>query len=153
MESNESNRNPFLSAHLPLTLLAIAAIMFFASQLGGIKQGSKNMKWQSENADKVLKNLTEANTTLEKNVETRKALVAQSEQLQKQFSDLMKELDELGRAGDKDADLIIKTYGIKINDPTPSSGGAVTAPPAGEKPAGEKPAGDKPAETPKPKQP
>jgi hypothetical protein len=140
MDSYEPNPNPFVSAHLPLTLLGAAAIMFFVAQLGNISQGTDNMRWQSTNADKVIKSLTEARETLDKNVETRKALVAQSEQLQKQFTDLMKELDVLARGGDKDADMIIKGYGIKVNEPP---GGSTPAPPA-EKPA------EKPAEAPKP---
>jgi hypothetical protein len=125
-------RNPFISSHLPLTLLGAAAIMFLAAQLGSIRQGTSNMKWQLENADKVIKSLTEAQKQLNTNVETRKALVAQSEQLQKQFTDLMKELDELSRGGDKDAEMIIKGYGIKVNEPPASNS---TPAPAAEKPA------------------
>jgi hypothetical protein len=134
MDPYEPNRNPFISSHLPLTLLGLAAVMFFVAQLGNISQGTENMRWQSTNADKVIKNLAEARDTLEKNVETRKALVAQSEQLQKQFTDLMKELDVLARGGDKDADMIIKGYGIKVNDPpggTPSAPTPAPTPPPG----------------------
>ena len=146
MDSNEPNQTSFFGPHLPLTLISGAAIMFFASQLGGISQGHDSMKWQQSNAEKMVKNLTEARDTLTKNVDSdeRKALVAQSQQLQKQFTDLMKELDELARAGDKDADLIIKGYGIKVNDPTPSTGGAPSAtpatPPAAPKPEEKPPA-------------
>jgi hypothetical protein len=138
MDTIEENRNPFIGSLLPLTLLGAAAIMFFAGQLGSIKQGTAAMEWQDKNADKSIKNLTEANEQLTKNVEARKALVAQSEQLQKQFTDLMKELDILARGGDKDADMIIKGYGIKVNEP---AGGSST-PAAADKPA------DKPAEKP-----
>lgn len=139
MDSNDSNQNPFLSVHLPLTLIAAAAVMFFIAQLGSISQGSKNMQWQLQNADKGLKNLTEARDTLTKQVETRKALEAQSEQLQKQFTDLMKELDVLARSGDKDAEMIIKGYGIKVSDPPAGTGEAAPAPAAApaEKPAGQ----------------
>jgi hypothetical protein len=141
MDSIEANRNPFISSLLPLTLLGLAAIMFFVAQLGNIRQGSENMEWQSKNADKVIENLTEARATLEKNTETRKALVAQSEQLQKQFTDLMKELDVLARGGDKDAEMIIKGYGIKVNEPP---GGSTSTPAATTPPT---PA---PSETPAP---
>jgi len=142
MDSNEPNQTSFFGPHLPLTLLSGVAIMFFASQLGSISQGSDSMKWQQTNAEKMLKNLTEARDTLTKNVDSdeRKALVAQSQQLQKQFTDLMKELDELARSGDKDADLIIKGYGIKVNDPAPSTGGAPAATPPAEPKKDEKPA-------------
>ena len=126
MDSNEPNQTSFYGPHLPLTLLAGVAIMFFASQLGGIRQGSDSMNWQLENAKKAITSLTEAKENLTKNVdsEERKALVAQSQQLQKQFTDLMKELDEVARGGDKDAELIIKGYGIKVNDPVPGAGSA-----------------------------
>jgi hypothetical protein len=142
MDSNEPNQTSFFGPHLPLTLISGAAIMFFASQLSSISQGSENMKWQQSNAEKALKNLTEAKATLIKNVDgdERKALVAQSQQLQKQFSDLMKELDELRRSGDKDAELIIKGYGIQVNDPTPSTGGAPAATPPAEPKKDDKPA-------------
>lgn len=138
MDPYEPNHNMFAGPHLPLTLLAGAAIMFFASQLGGIKQGSENMNWQLKSADKAIKTLDEGSKTLDENIEKRKALVAQSEQLQKQFTDLMKELDEVARGGDKDAEMIIKGYGIKVNEPPAGAaapaGAAVpaSAPPAGQ---------------------
>lgn len=115
MESNESN--PFFSVHLPLTLIAGAGILFFASQNANIDQGTSSVKWQTENTDKLIKNFDESKKTLEKNVESRKALVVQSEQTQKQFETIMREVDELARGGDKDADLVMKTYGIKVNPP------------------------------------
>ena len=117
--SETEARNPFLSVHLPLTLIAIALSLFFAMQNKSISQNDERMKWQHNNADKAIKSLQEAKTNLEKNVEDRKALVAQSEQTQKQFTEMMKELNDLA-ATDKDAEKIIKGYGIKINDaPTP----------------------------------
>ena len=141
MDSNEPNQTSFFGPHLPLTLLSGAAIMFFASQLSSINQGSENMKWQLTTADKAITNLTTAKDAL-KGVDSdeRKSLVAQSQQSQKQFTDLMKELDELRRAGDKDAELIIKGYGIQVNDPTPSTGGAPAATPPAEPKKEEKPA-------------
>lgn len=142
MDTSEDNRNPYINSLLPLTLLGAAAIMFFASQLGSIKQGNAAMEWQDKNADKSIKSFTEGRAQLEKNVEDRKLLVAQSEHLQKQFTDLMKEVDILARGGDKDAEMIIKGYGIKVNEP---AGGSTTPPPT----TTEKPAAA-PAETPKP---
>ena len=143
MDTFEPKQSPFISAHLPLTLLAIAATIFFASQLSSVRQSTDNMTWQSANADKQIKILNEGREALGKNIEVRKALVAQSEQLQKQFSDMMRELDELARSGDKDADLIVKTHGIKVNDPAPSTGGtpATQTPPPAATPAAEKPPG------------
>ena len=141
MDSNEPNQTSFFGPHLPLTLLSGAAIMFFASQLSSIDQGSKNMTWQLATAEKAITNLKAAKEAL-KGVDSdeRKSLVAQSQQSQKQFTDLMKELDELRRAGDKDAELIIKGYGIQVNDPTPSAGGAPAATPPAEPKKEDKPA-------------
>ena len=145
MDSHEPNPNPFISAHLPLTLLGLVAVMYFLTQLANIRVGNDSMAWQSTNADKGIKTLTETRETLDKNIESRKALVAQSEQLQKQFTDLMKELDVLARGGDKDADMIIKGYGIKVNEPP--GGSAPAATPAATPAPAPAPA---PAETPAP---
>ena len=60
----------------------------------------------------------------EKTVEKNKPLVAQSAATQAQFTSMMTELDQLAKAGDKDADIIIKGYGIKVNE------GAVAPAPA-----------------------
>ncbi len=119
--SDTETRNPFFSVHVPITLIAIALSLFFAMQNKSISQNDDRMKWQHTNADKAIKSLQEAKATLEKNVEGRKALVAQSEQIQKQFTDMMKELNDLARGGDKDAEKIITGYGIKINDPAPEA--------------------------------
>ncbi len=115
--SDTETRNPFFSVHIPITLIAIALSLFFAMQNKSISQNDDRMKWQHANADKAIKSYQEAKATLEKNVEERKALVAQSEQTQKQFTDMMKELNDLARGGDKDAEKVITGYGIKINDP------------------------------------
>lgn len=53
---------------------------------------------------------------MNKALEERKPQVAASEQLQQTFTDFMKELDALRVSGDKDAELIMKTYGIQISD-------------------------------------
>ncbi len=119
--SDTETRNPFFSVHVPLTLIAIALSLFFAMQNKSISQNDDRMKWQHTNADKAIKSLQEAKVTLEKNVEERKALVAQSEQTQKQFTEMMKELNDLARGGDDDAKKIITGYGIKINDPAPEA--------------------------------
>ncbi len=147
--------NPFLSVHLPLTFLSVGIALFFVGESrslnqqiaqakleqSGRKWAQENLEWRKETGQKGLKDLQEAKDRLEKAVTERKPLVEQSTSTQAQFTSMMKELDELSKAGDKDATLIISSYGIKVND----------ADKAAEKPM-EKPAekkDDKPA-APKP---
>lgn len=119
----DENNNPFAGPMLPLSLLAATAILFLMAQNASIDQGTDVMKWQSTSADNLLKKLAENKTNLEASVEKSKPLVAQSEQSQKQFLDLMKELNEIAVAGDKDAKLIIDNYGIKVADQPPAEEG------------------------------
>lgn len=143
--------NPFISVHLPLTFVSVAIALFFVGESKATKQkfdeakleqsgrvwAQENLKWRKETTEKQLKALADAKDALEKAVNERKELVATSAATQAQFTSVMKELDELAKGGDKDAALIITSYGIKVNDP--------------EKPA-EKPAEkkeEKPADKPK----
>ncbi len=149
--------NPFISVHLPITFLAVGLALFFSGESKSTNQkiaeanlekegrvwAQENLKWRKETAEKQLKDLGDAKDRLDKAVEERKALVAQSASTQAQFTSMMKELDELSRGGDKDATLIISSYGIKVND------NAATAPAApaekkDEKPAEKAPEGEKP---------
>jgi hypothetical protein len=135
--SNSSDITSMLLA-LTLTFACFAFVLFLMTQLGGVSQSTDNMRMQSKSADTLITKLKEARENLDKTVENNKALVAQSEQTQNQFTTMMRELDEFARAGDKDAELIIKGYGIKVAD-TP---GATPAAPTKDKPA-EKPAEEK----------
>lgn len=133
--------NPFLSIHLPLTFLSLGLALFFLGQSKAVKQQEReamqekeghpwafdNLKWRKETGEKQLKAMQEAKETLEKTVEKNKPLVAQSAATQAQFTSMMTELDQLAKAGDKDADIIIKGYGIKVNE-------GVAAPAPAEKP-------------------
>jgi hypothetical protein len=130
MENNEPS-NPFVSIHTPVALVALALSVLFFSQIKGVGTATETMKWQSSNADKQIIALKENREKLAGAIEERKALVAQSEQTQKQFTDLMKEVDELARGGDKDAKTIIEGYGIKVNEP----GGAPRASTDSKEPA------------------
>jgi hypothetical protein len=122
--------NPFLSVHLPVTLLSLGLALFFLGEGKATSQkiaeanlekdgrvwAKENLEWRKETGQKQLKDLQDAKDRLDKAVEERKALVAQSVSTQAQFTSMMKELDELSKAGDKDATLIISSYGIKVND-------------------------------------
>ena len=122
--------NPFISVHLPLTFLAVGLALFFAGEsksvnadiaqakfeAGGRKWAQDNLVWRKMTGEKGLKDLQEAKDRLDKAVDERKELVAQSTATQAQFTSVMKELDELAKAGDKDAALIMTSYGVKVND-------------------------------------
>jgi uncharacterized protein YlxW (UPF0749 family) len=131
--SNSSDLTSMLLA-LTLTFACFAFVLFLMAQLAGIKQSTVNMEEQSVSADKLITKLKEARDTLDKTVENNKALVATSEQTQNQFTSMMRELDELMRSGDKDAELIIKGYGIKVTDtPGATTPGSTSTAPAAPK--------------------
>ena len=123
--------NPFISVHLPLTFVSVAIALFFVGESKATKQkfdeakleqsgrvwAQENLKWRKETTEKQLKALQDAKDALEKAVNERKELVATSAATQAQFTSVMKELDELAKAKDADATLIINSYGIKVNDP------------------------------------
>jgi uncharacterized protein HemX len=105
---NQNGQNPFLSVHTPIALVALALSVLFFNQIKGTGQAVENMKVQSENADKQIKELKENTEKASGVIEQQKPNVAQSEATQKQFSELIKELDELSRGGDKDAQQVMQ---------------------------------------------
>jgi uncharacterized protein HemX len=131
---NNDQTNPIATVHIPLALLSLALCFLFFLQIKGTGQTSETMIWQKENAEKQIGILKENHEKLTKAIGDRKALVSQSEQTQKQFTELMKELDEIARGGDKDAQQIIATYGIKVADNQPAGGGTTTPPGKKEEP-------------------
>jgi len=118
------------TVHIPLGLLALGLSFLFISQISSLNQASENVKVQQANADKQIAALKDNYLKLSKAVEDRKALVSQSEQTQKQFTDVMRELDALAKGGDKDALQVMTTFGIKVSDPA----GAAPPPAASEPP-------------------
>lgn len=115
---NQELKNPFISVHVPVALVALSLAVLFFSQIKGVGTASDTMKWQSTNADKQITQLKDSKEKLAKAIEDRKPLVAQSETLQKTFTDMMKEVNDLANKGDEDAKKIIVGYGIKIADNT-----------------------------------
>ncbi len=112
---NQEPRNPFISVHTPVALVALAISMLFFSQIKGVGTSNETMKWQTANADKQIAALKDNNEKLAKALEERKPLVAQSEELQKTFTEMMKDVNAIAEK-DEDAKKIILGYGIKIAD-------------------------------------
>ena len=112
----QENTNPFISIHVPVALVALALSVLFMSQIKGVSTATDTMKWQSTNADKQIAALKDNKEKLAKAIEERGLLVKQSEALQKTFTDLMKDVNDLAVKGDEDAKKIILGYGIKIAD-------------------------------------
>jgi predicted transcriptional regulator len=127
---NQQNNSAISSVHIPLALIALSICFLFFLQIKGSNTSYETMSWQSVNADKQIANLKDSHDKLLKAIDERKTLVQTSEQTQKQFTDLMKDLDELARSGDKDAKQIIAAFGIKVNEPA----GATTPPDKKEEP-------------------
>ncbi len=117
------NDNNTLSAtdtvHIPLGLLALGLSFLFFAQIRSSHQSLDNVKFMETNADKQIAALKDNYLKLAKGIEDRKGLVSQSEQTQKQFTDVMKELDSLAKAKDQDAVDVMNMFGIKVSDGTP----------------------------------
>jgi len=114
------------TVHIPLGLLALGLSFLFISQISNANQASENVKVQQANADKQIAALKDNYLKLSKAVEDRKALVSQSEQTQKQFTDVMRELNVLAKGGDKDSLYVMDLFKINVTDPA----GSAPPPPA-----------------------
>ena len=113
---NQEPSNPFISVHIPVALLALAISMLFFSQINGVSTSTDTIKWQRDNADKQITIYKDAKDKLSKAIEERKPLVAQSEDLQKTFTDMMREVNALAEKGNENAKKIINGYQIKVAD-------------------------------------
>lgn len=120
-QTQTSGDNPFISLHTPIALVAFALSVLFFGQIKGASASSEALRFQAGNLDKQILGLKDARERLGRSIEERKVLVAQSESTQKQFTDIMKEVDELAKKGDEDAKRIIDGYGIKVNEPAPAA--------------------------------
>lgn len=165
MDSENSSQSPFLGTHLPITLLGIAFCLFFLTQLQEAGIEANGLENQKVATAKLKTTLTEQLSKNGKELEDRKAAVAQAEKIQEDFAaetktvkerttsaaqfealnkqvvelakvieqqkknlelsqnvqndftEMMKEVDALRRLGDKDAELIMTNLGIQVNEP------------------------------------
>lgn len=113
---NQENSNPFVSIHIPIALLALAISMLFFSQIKGVATSTETVKWQSGNADKQITAYKELKERNAKAIADGQPVVAQSQELQKTFTEMMKEVDAAAKNGNENAVKIITGYGIKVAD-------------------------------------
>ncbi len=116
----------------PVALAALSLCILAFTQLIGFRTATETeiaaMKWQSSTADKQIASLRESSAKLAKTMEEKKPLVNQSEETQKQFSDVMKDMDALARAGDEDAKSIMGLY-LQLSTPAPLTPAPLTPAP------------------------
>ncbi len=125
-----------MNFHLPITLLALAAAVFFGAQIGAVNRGAKTIKWQLENMDKQIANLKDAKKQHDELITKRGDLVKQSSAVQAQYTSLLNDVMDLAKT-DADAKKIVEKWGIQRQ-----------APPEGSTPAADdKKAEAKPAES------
>lgn len=113
---NQENSNPFISIHTPIALLALAISMLFFSQIKGVATSTETIKWQSGTADKQIAAYKDGKEKLTKAIAERQPLVQPSEELQKNFTEMMKEVNDAAVKGNENAKKIINGYGIKVGD-------------------------------------
>ena len=100
---DQTDSNPFISVYTPVALVALALAALFFGQIKNTSQATESMKWQSSNADKQIQNYREAKLKLETVISNQAANAKQAEDTQKQFTDLMKDINNLAADKDKDA--------------------------------------------------
>jgi flagellar biosynthesis/type III secretory pathway M-ring protein FliF/YscJ len=101
-----------ISVHIPVTLLALAIAVFFASQIGAATRSIETMNWQKDNSEKQIKQLEDGEKQLTELVEKRKELVGQSQKVQEQYTALLKDVLDLSKT-DNDAAEVVKKYNIQ----------------------------------------
>jgi hypothetical protein len=101
-----------LSVHIPVTLLALAIAVFFASQIGAATRSLDTMNWQSDNYTKQIKQLEDGEKQLTELVEKRKELVGQSQKVQEQYTALLKDVLDLAKS-DADAKEVVEKWKIQ----------------------------------------
>lgn len=106
---NQEPKNPFISIHTPVALVALALSVLFFSQIKAVGNAKETMEWQSKNVDKQIDDYQKAHEQLAKAIEERTPNATASADLQTRFALLMKKVNELaeGEKGDADAKRII----------------------------------------------
>jgi hypothetical protein len=99
---NQEPKNPFVSIHTPIALVALALSVLFFSQIKSLGNATDTVKWQSNNVDKQIASYKDANEKLLKAIAERAPAVKESSSLQLRFGKLIKKVNELSKGDEKD---------------------------------------------------
>ena len=99
---NQEPKNPFVSIHTPIALVALALSVLFFSQIKSLGNATDTVKWQSNNVDKQIASYKDANEKLLKAIAERAPAVKESSSLQMRFGKLIKKVNELSKGDEKD---------------------------------------------------
>lgn len=99
---NQEPKNPFVSIHTPIALVALALSVLFFSQIKSLGNATETVKWQSNNVDKQIASYKDANEKLLKAIAERAPAVKESSSLQIRFGKLIKKVNELSKGDEKD---------------------------------------------------
>ena len=99
---NQEPKNPFVSIHTPIALVALALSPLFFSQIKSLGNAKDTVKWQSNNVDKQIASYKDANEKLLKAITERAPAVKESSSLQMRFGKLIKKVNELSKGDEKD---------------------------------------------------
>ena len=99
---NQEPKNPFVSVHTPIALVALALSVLFFSQIKGVGNATATVKWQSDNVDKQITSYRNAKEQLAKGIEQRAPQVKDSSDLQTRFAQMIKKVNELSKGDEKD---------------------------------------------------
>ncbi len=99
---NQEPKNPFVSIHTPIALVALALSVLFFSQIKSLGNATETVKWQSNNVDKQIASYKDANEKLLKAITERAPAVKESSSLQMRFGKLIKKVNELSKGDEKD---------------------------------------------------
>ena len=99
---NQEPKNPFVSIHTPIALVALALSPLFFSQIESLGNAKDTVKWQSNNVDKQIASYKDANEKLLKAITERAPAVKESSSLQMRFGKLIKKVNELSKGDEKD---------------------------------------------------
>ncbi len=127
---NQEPKNPFVSVHTPIALVALALSVLFFSQIKGVGNATATVKWQSDNVDKQITAYKNAKEQLAKGIEQRAPQVKESSELQTRFAQLLEKVNDLSKgdeAKDKDVkdakaiiSILVKSGITSINVPKPA---------------------------------
>jgi N-acetylglucosamine kinase-like BadF-type ATPase len=107
----ERESRSLIMSYAPTFLVALSFCTFLLVQIMGYGIGTKaeseNLKRLNSIADSQIAMLNEHHRKIEQSIKELKPYVVRAEAEQKRFTDLMRDVDALARAGDRDAQSVL----------------------------------------------